>query len=175
MKKNKADKEDKDCGGTIAIINGVAREGVTYKLARRHLSRDSKEVREWGCGYMGKKVPGREYDQYKGPMEGVCLVCSRELASRHTTEAEWARRGSQTSNEELDDVRPCGPSSEFWLLVLASWGTVQGFEEKGTSSDLCFKRFTLVAVLRKSRKLLITSLFLSLGLRVSTSSSLLSW
>lgn len=37
---------------------------------------------------MGKKVPGREYDQYKGPMEGVCLVCSRELASRHTTEAE---------------------------------------------------------------------------------------
>ena len=33
MKKNKVGKEEKDCGGTIAIINRVAREGVTYKLA----------------------------------------------------------------------------------------------------------------------------------------------
>lgn len=37
---------------------------------------------------MGKKVPGREYDEYEGPEEGVCLACSRKPTRRHTTEAE---------------------------------------------------------------------------------------
>lgn len=56
---------------------------------------------------------------------------------------------------------------------LRELGKGQGFEEK-TSSDLGFKSFTLVAVLGKPMKLLISSLFLSLGLKVSTSFSVLS-
>lgn len=54
------------------------------------------------------------------------------------------------------------------VRVLAfSLSELQAFKEKGTSCDLHFKKFILVAVLGKSMKLLITLLFLFLGLRVS--------